>query len=73
MNTDGYKLMRDGKEVKIGDKVKDFRGNPVIVSGFALPKHEGSTGRVYLKAPNGVYLGEFYPSVVDCAIVKVSQ
>lgn len=62
------KLMKDGKELKTGDVVTDFRGNEMVVAGFSAPRHPGSSGRIDLKAMDGVYLGQFYPSVVDAFI-----
>jgi len=62
------RLMKDGKELKTGDVVTDFRGEEMLVAGFSLPRHSGSTGRIDLKAKDGVYLGQFFPSVVDAYI-----
>lgn len=53
-----------GEEVKTGEVVHDFRGKAAILTDWALPKHEGSTGRVYVKEMNERGLtGEYYPSV----------
>jgi hypothetical protein len=67
-----YKLVDDnGVTVPVGSIIKDARGTPVMVSGFSPPRHEGSTGRVDLRDKHGnVYLGQFFPSVVNLRIVK---
>ncbi len=53
-----------GEEVKTGDVAHDFRGEAAIVTGWAQPRHEGSTGRVYVKEMNEQgFTGEYYPSV----------
>lgn len=62
------KLIYDktGEPVKIGDDVTTSRGEPAKVTGWAEPRHQGSTGRVRLKgefAHFGEY--EYYPSVID--------
>jgi hypothetical protein len=63
-STDTHMLQHDdGHEVKIGDKVKGFRGTYKI-KGFQLPTHSGSSGRVLTDK------GAFYPSVIDAKIVK---
>lgn len=69
-NAQDYIVVKDGARIAIGDTVKDARGHAVILSGFQPPRHEGSTGRVDLRATDDVYLGSFYPSVVGAAIVS---
>jgi len=50
--------------VKTGDVVHDFRGRPAFVTGWATPRHGGSTGRVYVKIMSDHALdAEYYPSV----------
>lgn len=60
------KLIREktGDIINVGDVVHDFRGKAAIVESWSLPKHEGSTGRVYVKemGERGIS-GEYYPSV----------
>ena len=53
-----------GVEVKSGDVVHCFKGQAAIVTGWAMPKHSGSTGRVHVKEmkENGFEMG-YYPSV----------
>ncbi len=36
----------DGRTVKEGDEAKTFRGEPVVITGWQQPRHEGSSGRV---------------------------
>lgn len=61
---------KNGTEVKRGDKVVDFRGEAHIVTGWQLPKHSGSTGRVNVKKVGGRFESEFFPSVFDMAWVE---
>jgi len=53
-----------GKLVTIGDKVTDFRGEKAVITDVEMPRHSGSTGRVYVRNehPHGFVQG-FYPSV----------
>ena len=52
-----------GKLLKIGDTVKDFRGNLHKITGFSAPRNSASSGRVHTDS------GSFYPSVIDAKIV----
>jgi hypothetical protein len=61
---------KDGKRIAIGDAVTDFRGEKLTLSGFSPPRYEGSTGRVDLRNAADEYIGQFYPSVIDAAIVR---
>jgi hypothetical protein len=74
-NAQDYIVVKDGKQVAIGDIVKDARGTGVLLSGFQPPRHEGSTGRVDIRdaATGQVYLGSFYPSVIGCAIISKAE
>ena len=49
MNEELKLYHKNGKEVKVGDEVVDFRGEKAIVVSTILPKHEGSSGRVCVK------------------------
>jgi hypothetical protein len=70
-NAQDYIIVKDGKRIAIGDTMKDSRGTAVLLSGFQPPRHEGSTGRVDLRAViDNVYLGSFYPSVIGATIRK---
>jgi len=57
-------LTADGRPVRIGDKLEDFRGDTRVVRGGEPPLHDGSTGRIDL--------GDriVYPGVVDCKWVR---
>lgn len=60
------KLIKEttGVEVKTGEVVHDFSGEAAIVTGWAQPRHSGSTGRVYVKEMGEQgFTGEYYPSV----------
>jgi len=54
-----------GKPVEIGETVTDFRGDKATVIGMTQPRHEGSTGRIHVRAPEGYEHG-YYPSVFNC-------
>lgn len=55
---------KTNKPVKTGDVVHCFRGKPAFVTGWQIPQHEGSTGRVYVQAMTDSRThGEYYPSV----------
>lgn len=61
-----YKLVdKDGAEVTLPGKFKDFRGDTETIIGGQAPRHSGSTGRVYTSRG-----GEFYPSVFDLKYVS---
>lgn len=60
------KLIKEktGDIVNVGDVAHDFRGQAAIITGWAMPRHEGSTGRVYIKEMDERGMtGEYYPSV----------
>ena len=57
-----------GSLVVNGDVRKDFRGEKATVTGFAPPRHPGSTGRIYVERSES-YSSECYPSVFNCKIV----
>ena len=46
--------------VKVGDIVKDFRGDDHVIAGGEPPSRPRSTGRVHTDK------GSYYPGVVDC-------
>jgi hypothetical protein len=53
------------ERVEVGDVAHTFRGEAVVVTGIEMPKHAGSTGRVYVRSMDerGMEQG-FYPSVI---------
>ena len=55
---------KNGKEIKVGDEVVDFRGDKAVVTGWLKPKHAGSTGRVSVKEDGGFTM-DYFPSVYD--------
>lgn len=66
--TKTHKLVHSsGKTLKVGDKVKDFRGDEHVIQDWAPGAHEASTGRVYTDK------GAFYPSVVDAKVVPLKK
>jgi hypothetical protein len=55
-----------GKAVRVGDVVKDFRGDKLTVTSVSealAPKHSGSTGRVEVKSDGWTQC--FYPSCIN--------
>jgi hypothetical protein len=50
---------QDGKPVKRGQRMKDFRGDYAKISGGSAPHTSGSTGRVTTDS------GDYYPSVFN--------
>lgn len=75
----GWKLINeDGQEVKIGDAVTTFRGEAAVVVDWIPPQHDASTGRVAIKfnedqGPWSGHTHAFFPSVVDCKIVRTGK
>ena len=63
--------LKTGVPVNYGDVAHTFRGEPVIVEGWQAPRHEGSTGRVYVKemTEHG-FSAAYYPSVIDAVWVE---
>lgn len=57
-------LTADGRPVRIGDKLMDFRGDTRVVRGGEPPLHAGSSGRIDLG--NRIV----YPGVVACKWVR---
>lgn len=55
---------KNGKEIKVGDEVVDFRGDRAVVTGWLKPTHPGSTGRVSVKEDGGFTM-DYFPSVYD--------
>lgn len=69
---EAYLVHSDGRKVKEGDEVTDFRGEKAIVTGWELPRYEGKSGRVYVKEKNAK--GEewemgYYPQVYNLSWV----
>ena len=55
-----WKLVDEqGNEVRPGDTVVSFRGEPTVITGGRPPHHAGSTGRVYTQG------AEYYPGVFN--------
>jgi len=62
-----YKLIHQTtkKEIKVGDKVTDFRGKTGILTD--VTPHTGASGHIYMDGCR------YYPSVIDCKFVEVSE
>jgi hypothetical protein len=62
-----------GRELKVGETVTTFRGEKMILTGGQPPRHEGSSGRVYLCPPGArrfTNTAEFYPGVINAKWVR---
>jgi len=57
-----------GKEIRLGDRVQDFRGDYLTIQSFEKGRTAESTGRVYVRSDEGWEQG-FYPSVINAKIV----
>lgn len=60
---------RTGEDLKIGTRVKTFRGEEFILEGF-YAKSAPSTGRVILRKPGSAVKEEYYPAVIGAAVVE---
>ena len=56
-----------GEEIKVGQVVKNFRGEKMKVMGWWPGRHPGSTGRVETDK------GAYYPSVIDAEVVPIVE
>ncbi len=61
--------MHSGKTVSAGDTVRDFRGGAAKLISHSRPKHENSTGRVFVEDIDTGIRQEFYPGVYGLEIV----
>ena len=62
---------KTGAVIEKGAIVTDFRGDTFILDDWTAPRHEGSTGRVYVRPaedPKAI-AREYYPGVIGAAIV----
>jgi hypothetical protein len=60
-------VSKDGKEIKLGDKVTDFRGDEWTLVGTYLPGTSGggAGGRVELQNEERNWRQLFYPGVIN--------
>ena len=63
-------LERTGEPIRIGDGVTSFRGEAYIVTGGEPPRHEGSTGRIWVREAGTPNETEFFPGVFECKWVE---
>lgn len=56
-----------GQPARIGDHIRNHRGEEFILEEWQQPRHPGSTGRVFVARADDPLAGtyEFYPSVFD--------
>lgn len=72
MYTKGVLKNENDEIVKLGDKVTSFRGEQAIVLGWSLPRHAGSSGRVFVQwLEKDTFQHEYFPSVFDLHIEEV--
>ena len=64
---------KTGEWIEAGAKRTMSRGEQVEVTSFEVPRHRGSTGRVYVKFANDITTAGYYPSVVDAKFVRVIE
>jgi len=71
MNKNGWTLVHEktGEPVKIGETLTNFRGDAATCKGGEPPRHDGSTGWVWIGGAD--YRG-YYPSVYGLKWVKDS-
>lgn len=63
--------LKTNKPVKTGEVVHDFRGKAAYVTGWQIPQHAGSTGRVYIQEMTDKRThGEYFPSVYNLEWVE---
>lgn len=65
----------DGKPVSASDEVRTKAGDTMWVTGWQEPKHEASTGRVYVsKAKEITAAGTgYFPAVFQLAFIAVEE
>jgi len=54
-----------GKILKVGDKVKTFRGETFTITGMRPPHKPNSSGHVSVKRHGSKWECEYYPGVID--------
>jgi hypothetical protein len=63
---------KTGEALLVGDTVTTFRGEVGTLTACSAPRHEGSSGRVYVKFSGGFgYEASYYPSVIGAKFVEV--
>ncbi len=63
---------KTGKPVKVGDKLVS-RGERFIVTGWELPRHAGSSGRVNVKSVKAGWSQQYFPHVFDLSFTNRSD
>ena len=58
------------KEVKVGDRVKTFRGEDATVTYFREPSSSASSGKVSVKMDGDDWEREFYVSVIGAEWIE---
>tara|TARA_R110000868_G_scaffold22937_2_gene93493 strand:+ start:311 stop:505 length:195 start_codon:yes stop_codon:yes gene_type:complete len=55
-------VRENGKPIAEGDMVRNFRNEVATVTGWAEPKHDGSSGRVFV-TEDGQHEQGYFPNV----------
>lgn len=61
-----WKLMKDGKELKVGDIVTNFRGEKETIKGLLPPHKMGACGKYYTEEYGACY----YVSCIGAKFVE---
>ena len=72
MNTHKLVDADTGAELRIGDKVKSFRGDLMEILGYSderMKTNPASTGRVFLRRLYDDWEQEYFPSVINAKLV----
>lgn len=64
-------LMKDGKEIKIGEVHTTYRGERMTVVGGKPPQKPSSEGKIYVRDDKYEFSTEYYPSVIGAEWVVV--
>ena len=63
-------VMQGGQDAQAGKFYPDFRGELHILIGGQPPKHDASTGRVWVKAAQDAPMREYFPGVMGMKWVQ---
>jgi hypothetical protein len=55
--------------VKVGHRIVEDNGDVFVVSGWKEPQHINSAGRVWVTAPGGTAVAEYFPHVFNMKFV----
>jgi hypothetical protein len=61
---------KNGQDAQLGRFYPSFRGEMFLLVGGREPRHEGSTGRVWVKVAQDATTLEFFPGVFELKWVQ---